>query len=139
MSAQTQTKQIPKEVEFLAKYRCVEHRYRDTTKIQQKDYVIYDCDASNKVTAENIAEVIEQALNVATQLNAVIRLFRVIEVAPGYSVAVTITRGGLIVFDVRFPARFGGYQNSLTVRLNEVAMLKMIADKLNELVSKLVI
>ena len=136
---QNQAKQIPMEIEFLNKFRCVEHKSRDVAKAQQKDYTIYDCDATNKITLENITEVIEQALAVATQLNSVIRLFRVVEVAPGYSVAITITRGGLITFDIRFPPRFGGYQNSLTLRLNEVTMLKMIADKLSELASKLIV
>jgi 6-pyruvoyl-tetrahydropterin synthase len=127
------------EEQFLSKFRCIEHRVKDVAKAQQRNYVVYDCDASGKVTAENIAEVIAQALEVAAKTNSVIRLFRVVEVAPGYSVAVTITRGGLITLDVRFPPRFGGFQNSLTVRLNEVMMLKMIADKLVELVSKLTI
>jgi hypothetical protein len=106
---------------------------------ESKTYTIYNCDANNKITTENIAQVLSEALSAAQQLNAVIRLFRIIEIAPGYSVSLTVTRGGLITFDVRFPPRVGGYQNVLTVRLNEIAMLKMIVDKLVELVSKLTI
>jgi hypothetical protein len=139
MSAQASTQIQSKEVEFLTRFRCVEHRTKDVTKMQQRDYAVYDCDASGKVTPENIAEVIQQALEIAAKTNSVIRLFRAIEIAPGYSVAIAVTRGGLITFDIRFPPRFGGFQNSLTLRPNEVMMLKLIADKLVELASKLIV
>ena len=127
----SQTQEKMPEIEFLNKFRCIEERK------ENKPYTIYNCDASLKINKDNIKDVVEQALNVAQQFNAVIRLFRVFNTDPAHSISITVTKGGLITFDIRFPTRIGGYQNSLTVRLDEVETLKLIIDKLVELVQAL--
>ena len=127
----SETQEIPSEIEFLNKFKCVAESK------QNKTYTVYNCDASLKVTKDNIREVIEEALNTATQLNAVIRIFRVLQYDAMHTVSITITRGGLITVDVRFPQRIGGYQNVLTVRVEEIGVLKAMADKLAELAQAL--
>jgi hypothetical protein len=126
-----ETEKIPSEIEFLNRYKCVEERK------ESKTYTIYNCDASLKVNKDNIRDVIEQALNIAQQFNAVIRLFRVINYDAMHTVSITVTRGGLITIDIRFPQRVGGYQNVLTVRVEEIGALKTLVDKLAELAQAL--
>jgi hypothetical protein len=130
-SPKSETQEIPSEIEFLQKFRCVEERK------ESKTYTIYNCDASLKVNKDNIKDVIEQALYIAQQFNAVVRLFRVINYDAMHTVSITITRGGLITIDIRFPTRIGGYQNVLTVRIEEIGALKTLADKLIELAQAL--
>jgi hypothetical protein len=122
----------PQDVEFLAKFRCVEERK------EGKAYTIYNCDAYGKINKDNIKEVIEQTLAIAQQLNAVIRLFRVIQLTSTHSVSITVTRGGMITIDIRFPPRIGGFQNVLSVRIDEIGILKALVEQLSELVQGLV-
>jgi hypothetical protein len=129
--SQTQTQEIPSEVEFLKKYRCTEER-----KPKERDYTVYNCTAV-AVTKDNIREVIEEMLNVATQFNAVVRLFGVIEEDSSHTISLTATRGGYVGFEVRFPQRIAGFQNVLSVRIQEVKTLKALADKLAELAQNL--
>jgi len=100
---------------------------------------VYNCDAGLKVNKDNIRDIIEQALQVATQFNAVVRLFRVISYDATHTVSITVTRGGLITIDIRFPVRIGGYQNVLTLRVEEIGMLKALTDKLTELAQNLIL
>ena len=134
--SKSQTQEIPSEVQFLERFRCVERREQEQGK--RKDYIVYNCDAYMKVNKDNIRQVIEEALTVATQLNAVIRLFRVIQLTPTHSVSITVTRGGMISVDIRFPPRVGGFQNVLTIRVDEISVLKTLVDQLSELVQNLV-
>jgi hypothetical protein len=124
------------EIQFLERFRCVERREQEQGK--KRDYTVYNCDAYMKVNKDNIKQVIEEALHTATQLNAVIRLFRVIQLTPTHSVSITVTRGGLISIDIRFPPRIGGFQNVLTIRVDEVGVLKALVDQLSELVQGLI-
>jgi len=131
-----ETQEIPSEIEFLNKFRCVEER-KFKEKGKERDYTVYNCTAT-LITKDNLAQVIEQALNTATQLNAVIRIFRIVESDAVHTVSLTITRGGYVAFEVRFPQRVAGFQNVLSVRINEVGILKQIADKLADLVQNLI-
>jgi hypothetical protein len=130
-SKQEQEQGLPKEIEFMNKFRCVEERK------ESKTYTVYNCDVYAKVTKDNIKDVIEQALAIAQQFNAVVRLFRVINYDAMHSISITVTRGGLITIDIRFPPRIGGFQNVLTLRIEEIAVLKHLADKLAELTQAL--
>jgi hypothetical protein len=123
------------EIEFLKKYRCVENK-RAKEKGEEKDYVIYDCNAIG-ITKDNIGQIVEQAFDIAMQHNAVIRIFRIAEVDGQHTVSLTVTRRGYIGFEIRFPQRIGGFQNVLTLRVDEVGTLKQLADKLAELVTGL--
>ena len=121
------------EIEFLNKFKCVEeHR-------ENKTYTIYNCDAYGKVNKDNVRDVIEQALVIAQQFNAVVRLFRIVQYDATHSISITVTRGGLLTIDVRFPQRIGGFQNVLSIRLEEVNVLKQLADKLAEIVQSLIL
>jgi hypothetical protein len=126
-----ETQELPKEIEFLKKFRCTEER-----KPKERDYTVYNCTAIN-ITKDNIAQVIEEMLNVATQFNAVVRLFGVIEEDSSHTISLTATRGGYVGFEVRFPQRIAGFQNVLSVRVSEVKTLKALADKLAELAQNL--
>ena len=132
----SKSKEIPSEIEFLQKFRCVEER-KFKEKGKERDYTVYNCTAVN-ITKDNLAQVIEEALNTATQLNAVIRIFRIVESDATHAVSLTVTRGGYIAFEVRFPQRIGGFQNVLTLRIDEIGILKQIADKLAELAQNLI-
>jgi hypothetical protein len=118
--------QIP-EIEFLRRYRCTEEK-----KPKERDYTVYNCTAI-AISKDNIRDVMEQMLNVATQFNAVVRLFGVIEEDSAHSISIVVTRNGYIGFEVRFPQRIAGFQNVLSVRTSEVKTLKALADKLAEL------
>jgi hypothetical protein len=131
-NSKSETQEQMPEIEFLQKFRCVEERK------ESKTYTIYNCDASLKVTKDNIRDVIEQALTVAQQFNAVVRLFRVISYDAMHTASITVTRGGLLTIDVRFPTRIGGFQNVLTLRIDEINVLKALADKLAELAQNLI-
>jgi len=120
------------EIEFLRKYRCMEER-----KPKERDYTVYNCIAVG-INKDNIREVVEEALNTAYQLNAVIRLFGLIEEDSSHTVSIVITRQGYVGFEVRFPQRIAGFQNTLSVRISEVKTLKMLADKLAELAQNLI-
>jgi hypothetical protein len=124
--------QIP-EIEFLRRYRCTEEK-----KPKERDYTVYNCTAI-AISKDNIRDVMEQMLNVATQFNAVVRLFGVIEEDSAHSISIVATRNGYIGFEVRFPQRIAGFQNVLSVRISEVKTLKSLADKLAELAQNLVI
>jgi len=128
----SETQELPKEIEFLRKYRCMEER-----KPKERDYTVYNCIAVN-INKDNIREVVEEALNIAYQLNAVIRLFGLIEEDNSHTVSIVITRQGYVGFEVRFPQRIAGFQNTLSVRISEVKTLKMLADKLAELTQNLI-
>jgi hypothetical protein len=56
-----------------------------------------------------------------------------------HTASITVTRGGLLTIDVRFPQRIGGFQNVLSIRLEEVNVLKQLADKLAEIVQSLIL
>jgi hypothetical protein len=135
--SQTQTQEIPSEMEFLKKYRCVENR-RAKEKGEEKDYIVYDCNAVG-ITKDNIAQIVEQAFDIAVQHNAVIRIFRIAEVDGQHTVSLTVTRRGYIGFEIRFPVRVAGFQNVLSVRIDEVGTLKQLADKLAELAQNLIL
>ena len=120
------------EIEFLNKFRCTEERK------ESKTYTIYNCDAYGKVNKDNVRDVIEQALVIAQQFNAVVRLFRVVQYDASHSISITVTRGGLLTIDIRFPTRIGGFQNVLTLRIDEINVLKALADKLAELAQNLI-
>lgn len=135
IQTQDKVEDMQNEIQFLQKFRCVERKEENQEK--KKDYKVYNCDAYNKVNKDNIAQVLNDALTVAQQYNAVVRLFRVVHLDPMHTVSITITRGGLITVDIRFPPRIGGYQNVLTVRIEEIGALKILVDKLVELVQAL--
>jgi hypothetical protein len=126
--SKSQTQEQMPEIDFLQRFKCVAENK------QNKTYTIYNCDAYNKVNKDNIAQVLNDALTVAQQFNAVVRLFRVLQLDAMHSVSITVTRGGLISIDIRFPQRVGGFQNVLTIRPEEIPILKMLVEKLVELV-----
>ena len=132
INSKTETQEQMPEIEFLNKFKCVEERK------ENKTYTIYNCDVSLKVNKDNIKDIIEQALAVAQQFNAVVRLFRVAQYDAMHTASITVTRGGLITVDVRFPQRIGGFQNTLTLRIDEINVLKALADKLAELAQNLI-
>jgi len=124
------SKNQAQDVDVLVKYKC--------TLVESNKYSVYNCDGSNRVS--NIREVIDELLGFAVDNNAVIRLFRVYEVAPQYQLALSVTRGGLISIEIRLPTRLLGGKaipRMLSVNLNELPTVLLLFEKLKELAQQL--